>query len=136
LLFANCLAQSEALMRGRSLEEVKAILKETGLDTAAIEKLAPHKVFSGNRPSSVFIYKKLSPRVLGQLVALYEHKVFVQSVIWNINAFDQWGVELGKELARRLTPVVADKAASTDGLDSSTAGLIAHMRKLNKGSCV
>jgi glucose-6-phosphate isomerase len=134
LLFANCLAQSEALMRGRSLEEVKTALKEAGLDAAAIEKLAPHKVFSGNRPSSVFIYKKLSPRVLGQLVALYEHKVFVQSVIWNINAFDQWGVELGKELARRLAPIVADKTASTEGLDSSTAGLIAHMRKLNKGS--
>jgi len=133
LLVANCLAQSEALMRGRSLEEATSALQKAGLDAAAIEKLAPHKVFSGNRPSSVFLYKKLSPRVLGQLIALYEHKVFTQSVVWNINAFDQWGVELGKELAKRLAPIVADKAASTEGLDSSTAGLIAQIRKLNKG---
>jgi len=134
LLFANCLAQSEALMRGRTLEEVKTELNKQGLDQSAIDALAPHKVFPGNRPSSTFIYKKLSPRVLGQLIALYEHKVFVQSVIWNINAFDQWGVELGKELARRLIPIVADKSASTQELDSSTAGLIAQMRKLNKGN--
>ncbi len=134
LLFANCLAQSEALMRGRSLAEVEMQLQKQGLDAAAIKALAPHKVFSGNRPSGTFIYKKLSPRVLGQLIALYEHKVFVQSVIWNINAFDQWGVELGKELALRLAPIIADKNASTEGLDSSTAGLIAEMRKLNKGS--
>jgi glucose-6-phosphate isomerase len=134
LLFANCLAQSEALMRGRSLAEVVTDLQHSGLDATAIAALAPHKVFSGNRPSSTFIYKKLSPRVLGQLVALYEHKVFVQSVIWNINAFDQWGVQLGKELAQRLAPIVADKSASTDELDSSTAGLIAQMRKLNKKS--
>jgi len=134
LLFANCLAQSEALMRGRTLEEVKTELNKQGLDQSAIDALAPHKVFPGNRPSSTFIYKKLSPRVLGQLIALYEHKVFVQSVIWNINAFDQWGVELGKELARRLIPIVADKTASTQELDSSTAGLIAQMRKLNKGN--
>ncbi len=133
LLFANCLAQSEALMRGRSLAEVETELKKQGLDAAAIAALAPHKVFSGNRPSGTFIYKKLSPRVLGQLIALYEHKVFVQSVIWNINAFDQWGVELGKALALRLAPIIADKNASTEGLDSSTAGLIAEMRKLNKG---
>jgi glucose-6-phosphate isomerase len=133
LLFANCLAQSKALMRGRSLEEAKTQLEASGLDAAAIAALAPHKVFDGNRPSSTFIYKKLSPRVLGQLIALYEHKVFVQSVIWNINPFDQWGVELGKELARQLTPIVSDKTASTEGLDSSTVGLILQMRKLNKG---
>ena len=130
LLFANCLAQSEALMRGRSLAEVEQLLKAQGLDQRAIAELAPHKVFAGNRPSSTFIYRSLTPRTLGRLVALYEHKVFVQSAIWNINAFDQWGVELGKELCNRLAPIVLDNAKSTQGLDGSTAGLIAYRRAM------
>ena len=124
LLFSNCLAQSEALMRGRTLEEAKALLRKEGRTEAQIEALAPHKVFSGDRPSSTLLYRRLDPRTLGRLVALYEHKVFVQSVIWDINPFDQWGVELGKELANRLAPIVAHAGASTAGLDSSTAGLI------------
>ena len=124
LLFANCLAQSEAFMRGRTLEEAKALLRKEGKSEAEIERLAPHKVFSGDRPSSTLIYRRLDPRALGRLVALYEHKVFVQSVIWDINPFDQWGVELGKELANRLTPIVADPARPTADLDASTAGLI------------
>jgi glucose-6-phosphate isomerase len=130
LLFANCLAQSEALMRGRSLDEVKAILSKQGMSAGEIEKLAPHKVFSGNRPSSTFLYPHLDPRTLGRLIAFYEHKVFVQGVIWNINSFDQWGVELGKELAGRLAPIVSDAHASTEGLDASTAGLIDYRRKI------
>jgi glucose-6-phosphate isomerase len=130
LLVANCLAQSEALMRGRTLAEVTAKLKAQGLANEAIAALAPHKVFPGNRPSSTFLYKSLTPRTLGRLVALYEHKVFVQSVIWNIDPFDQWGVELGKELALRLAPLSADPAASTADLDGSTAGLLAHLRAL------
>jgi glucose-6-phosphate isomerase len=129
LLFANCLAQAEAFMRGRSLNEAKAQLKGQGLDDAEVERLAPHKVFSGDRPSSVFLYRRLDPRTLGRLVALYEHKVFVQSVIWDINPFDQWGVELGKELANRLAPIVAERSASTAGLDQSTAGLIGWRRR-------
>ncbi len=133
ILLANCLAQSQALMQGLSREEVEAKLAAQGKSTEAIAALAPHKVFSGNRPSSTFLYKRLSPRVLGQLIALYEHKVFVQGVIWDINSFDQWGVELGKELAMRLTPIVADPTASTEGLDSSTAGLIGAARKHHKG---
>jgi glucose-6-phosphate isomerase len=133
LLVANCLAQSEALMRGRGRTEVEARLRSQGLPEDAVAALAPHKTFAGNRPSSTFLYKRLTPRVLGQLIALYEHKVFVQSVIWNIDPFDQWGVELGKELASRLTPLVANKVAPLEGLDSSTAGLIARMRKLNEG---
>lgn len=133
LLVANCLAQSEALMRGRSQTDVEGRLREEGLDEDEIARLAPHKVFAGNRPSSTFLYKRLSPRVLGQLIALYEHKVFVQSVIWDIDPFDQWGVELGKELALRLTPIVADGKASLDGLDASTAGLITQIRTLKKG---
>ena len=133
LLVANCLAQSEALMRGRTLAEVTAKLKAQGLADETIAALAPHKVFSGNRPSSIFLYKSLTPRTLGRLVALYEHKVFVQSVIWNIDPFDQWGVELGKELALRLAPLVADPAASTAELDGSTAGLLAHLHALRGG---
>jgi glucose-6-phosphate isomerase len=130
LLLANCLAQSEALMRGRSRADVEAQLRSKGTAPEAIAALAPHKVFSGSRPSSTFLYRKMSPRVLGQLVALYEHKVFVQSVIWGNDAFDQWGVELGKELATRLVPVVADDSAPVEGFDSSTTGLIARARKL------
>ncbi|WP_036258838.1 glucose-6-phosphate isomerase [Methylocapsa aurea] len=133
LLFANCLAQSQALMQGRTIEEVVARLRAENLSAEAIEALAPHKVFEGNRPSSTFLYKRLSPRVLGQLIALYEHKVFVQGVIWNINSFDQWGVELGKELAGKLAPIVADPNRSTEECDRSTAGLIAAARKHCKG---
>jgi glucose-6-phosphate isomerase len=132
LLIANCLAQSEALMRGRSREEVEVRMRAQGISEDEIAALAPHKVFAGNRPSSTFVYKQLTPRVLGALIALYEHKVFVQSVIWNIDPFDQWGVELGKELALRLAPLVSDKSAALDKLDSSTAGLIAHVRKLKE----
>jgi len=128
LLFSNCLAQAEAFMRGRSLAEAQAQLRAQGLDEATIGKLAPHKVFSGDRPSSVFLYTRLDPRTLGRLVALYEHKVFVQSAIWDINPFDQWGVELGKELANRLAPIVSDAATSTADLDGSTAGLIGWRR--------
>ena len=115
-------------MRGRTREEVEAILQKQGLPAAEIAALAPHKVFPGNRPSSTFVYERLDPRTLGRLVALYEHKVFVQGVIWDINSFDQWGVELGKELAGRLAPIVSDAGASTEGLDASTAGLVAYRR--------
>ena len=133
LLFANCLAQSEAFMRGRTLEEAQALLRKEGKSEADVARLAPHKVFSGDRPSSTFIYRRLDPRTLGRLVAIYEHKVFVQSVIWDINPFDQWGVELGKELANRLAPIVADPARATADLDASTAGLIAWRRTAKRG---
>jgi glucose-6-phosphate isomerase len=128
ILFANCLAQSQALMQGRSLAKVSAPLEAQGLAPEAIRALAPHKVFQGDRPSSTFLYKRLTPRTLGRLIALYEHKVFVQGVIWNINSFDQWGVELGKELALKLCPIVSDASQPIDGLDSSTAGLVAARR--------
>lgn len=128
LLFSNCLAQAEAFMRGRTLAESRAQLEALGLSAAEVEALAPHRVFAGDRPSSVFLYKRLDPRTLGRLVALYEHKVFVQAAIWDINPFDQWGVELGKELANRLGPIVENPATDTSGLDSSTAGLIAWRR--------
>ena len=130
LLFANCLAQSQAFMLGRSIDEVAARLEAQKMSPEAIAALAPHRLFEGNRPSSTFLYQRLTPRALGRLIALYEHKVFVQGVIWNINSYDQWGVELGKELAVKLTPIVADADLSTTGLDSSTAGLIEARRRL------
>jgi len=131
LLVANCLAQSEAMMRGRSRAEVEDILDKQGLSKHEIAALAPHKVFAGDRPTSTFMYRRLDPRTLGRLVACYEHKVFVQSVIWDINPFDQWGVELGKELCNRLAPIVQDAAKPTTGLDGSTAGLIGWRRTLS-----
>jgi glucose-6-phosphate isomerase len=130
LLFANCLAQSEAFLRGRTEKEVRELLRAQGMSPEQIDELAPHKVFSGDRPSSTFLYRQLTPRTLGRIVALYEHKVFVQSVIWDINPFDQWGVELGKELCSRLTPLVSDASADLSGLDGSTAGLISTRRAL------
>jgi glucose-6-phosphate isomerase len=134
LLFANCLAQAQAFMQGRSIEEVVARLEAQDLSAETIAALAPHKLFEGDRPSSTFLYRRLTPRTLGRLIALYEHKVFVQGVIWNINSFDQWGVELGKELATQLAPIVADVSLSTAGLDSSTAGLIEARRRFEIGS--
>ena len=129
LLLANCLAQSEALMRGRSLAEAKAEMKAEGLDPREIARLAPHRVFPGNRPSNTMLYKRLDPETLGMLIALYEHKIFVQGVIWGINSFDQWGVELGKVLAKELLPMVEGRQAPL-GRDSSTAGLIEAIRFL------
>jgi len=132
LLVANCLAQSEALMVGKTLEEARAELARAGLSNSEISRLAPHKVFEGNRPSSTFLYKRLDPGTLGMLIALYEHKVFVQGVIWGINSFDQWGVELGKALANQLVPMVKGKAEAK-GKDASTKGLLASFRELKKG---
>ena len=130
-LVANVLAQSEALMLGKTEEEVVAELKAQGLDKAAIKELAPHKVFPGNRPSNTLFYQQLTPETLGSLVALYEHKVFTQGVIWNVNSYDQWGVELGKQLAKALLPKVEGKE-SGEGHDSSTQGLLAYYLA-NKG---
>jgi glucose-6-phosphate isomerase len=128
LLIANCLAQSEALMKGRTLDEAKAQLTSKGMDAAKADKIAPHRVFSGNRPSITMVYDSLTPFALGRLIALYEHRVFVEGALFNINSFDQWGVELGKELATGLLPVVEGKE-SADGHDSSTAGLVAALLK-------
>ncbi len=130
ILLANCFAQSQALMVGRTVEEVKAQLEKSGMLPEAIAALAPHKEFSGNRPTSTFLYRKLDPAMLGRLIALYEHRVFVMAAVWDTNPFDQWGVELGKELASKLGPIVANATASTADLDSSTAGLIGHRRSL------
>lgn len=129
LLLANCLAQSEALMKGRTLEEAKAQLAEKGMDAAEVDRLAPHKVFTGNRPSLTILYRKLDPFALGRLIALYEHRVFVEAALFGINAFDQWGVELGKELATDLLPVVEGNKPAGDR-DASTAGLVGRIEAL------
>ncbi len=118
-LLANCFAQAEALMRGRGADELRA----AGItDEARI----PHMVFEGNRPSNTLLMEDLTPHVLGALIALYEHRTFVQGVVWNINSFDQWGVELGKILARPIEQELTGKGASTH--DASTAALIARAR--------
>ncbi|MBB3976259.1 glucose-6-phosphate isomerase [Rhizobium azooxidifex] len=131
LLIANCLAQSEALMKGRTLDEAKAQLTSKGMDEAKADRIAPHRVFSGNRPSITMVHNELTPFALGRLIALYEHRVFVEGALFNINSFDQWGVELGKELATGLLPVVEGKESAA-GHDSSTAGLVAALLKAAK----
>src|SRR5262249_5942836 len=110
LAIANCIAQAEAFMTGQSAAAVRADLERHGLAPEQIEVLIPHKVHPGNRPGTILLFAQLDPATLGKLVALYEHKVFTQSVVWGINAFDQWGVELGKKLAEQLIPVVRNPA--------------------------
>ena len=129
LLLANCLAQSEAFMKGRTLEEARAQMLAKGMKPADVDRIAPHRVFSGNRPSLTILYRKLDPRTLGRVIALYEHRVFVEGTLFNINSFDQWGVELGKELATGLLPVVEGKETAAKR-DASTAGLVAYIHQL------
>lgn len=123
LLMSNFFAQTEALMNGKSLEQVVEELKKAGLSEAEINKLAPFKVFEGNKPTNSILVKKVTPSVLGALIAMYEHKIFVQGVIWNIFSYDQWGVELGKQLANSILPELENEKA-IDSHDSSTNGLI------------
>jgi glucose-6-phosphate isomerase len=127
VLLANFFAQTEALARGMNGEEAAAVMREQGLTEAGIRGLLPHRVFDGNRPTTSILLDELTPRALGALIALYEHKVFVQSVIWNVNAFDQWGVELGKSLAGRILPEL-EGGAPVSSHDSSTIGLINHYK--------
>ena len=132
LLVANCLAQSEALMRGRTSLEAASILADQGVKREEAAKLIPHKTFTGNRPSITLVYEKLTPATLGQLIALYEHRVFTEACLFGINAFDQWGVELGKELATALLPVV-EQRQSSNGHDASTKNLLAQIFTLRGG---
>jgi glucose-6-phosphate isomerase len=134
-LLANCFAQSQAFMRGKTEAEVRHELQAQGLPAERIDALVPHRVFPGNRPGNTILMQTLSPATLGALIALYEHKVFVQGVIWDVNSFDQWGVELGKVLAKNIHALLdggtdsgSAAAGSSDLLDSSTAGLIARAR--------
>ncbi|MEM6440842.1 MAG: glucose-6-phosphate isomerase [Pseudomonadota bacterium] len=129
LLIANCLAQSEALMRGRTREEAEAMMRDEGVPEAEAARLAPHRAFPGNRPSLTLMHRRLDPYALGRLIALYEHRVFVEGAIWGINSFDQWGVELGKSLAKTLEPMVSGEA-SPEGKDGSTVGLLGWLHGL------
>ena len=127
LLLANCLAQSEALMRGRSLDEARAKVSDK-FEGPELERQAAHRVFPGNRPSTTLIYPKLDPFTLGMIIALYEHRVFVEGVVLGINSYDQWGVELGKELATALQPIL-EGAKDAEGKDGSTASLVAYIHR-------
>ncbi|MDA8231997.1 MAG: glucose-6-phosphate isomerase [Magnetospirillum sp.] len=132
MLLSNVLAQAEALMRGKTADEVRDELAKAGMGPDEIARQMPHRVFSGNRPSNTLLYRRLDPRTLGMLIALYEHKVFVQGVIWDVNSFDQWGVELGKQLAKAILPELS--APGPVGThDSSTNGLIAAIKEMRAG---
>ncbi len=130
-LLSNFFAQTEALMKGKSKEEVVAELKKAGKSDEEIQVLTPFRVFQGNRPTNSFLVKQVTPRTLGSLIAMYEHKIFVQGVIWNIYSFDQWGVELGKQLANKITPELkTDDPVTTH--DASTNGLINAYKAMRK----
>ncbi len=127
-LLANFFAQTEALMKGKTSSEARAELEKDGLSSEELESLLPHKVFTGNRPTNSIMFKKLTPKVLGSLIAMYEHKIFTQGIIWNINSFDQWGVELGKQLAKKILGELTDGNA-VQSHDSSTNGLINYYKE-------
>jgi glucose-6-phosphate isomerase len=128
ILLSNFFAQTEALMRGKTEAEARKELEASGMKGAALERLLPHKVFPGNRPTNSIVFKKVTPRTLGSLIAMYEHKIFTQGLIWGVNSFDQWGVELGKQLAKTILPELkTDESVSSH--DSSTNGLIAYYKE-------
>ncbi|NWX53307.1 G6PI isomerase, partial [Steatornis caripensis] len=128
ILLANFLAQTEALMKGKTADEARKELQAAGLSGDALEKLLPHKVFEGNRPTNSIVFTKLNPFTLGAIIAMYEHKIFVQGIVWDINSYDQWGVELGKQLAKKIEPELESDAPVTSH-DSSTNGLINFIKK-------
>jgi glucose-6-phosphate isomerase len=128
LLLANCLAQSQALAFGKTEAEVRAEMATEGREPGEIDRLAPHRTFPGDRPSTTILHRRLDPHSLGRLISLFEHKIFVQGAIWNVNSYDQWGVELGKVLTQALVPPLSGGTAPAD-LDSSTTGLIARLNR-------
>jgi glucose-6-phosphate isomerase len=129
ILLANFLAQTQALMLGKTKDEARVELEKQGLGGQALEDLLPHKVFEGNRPTSSIMFDKLTPNTLGKLIALYEHKIFVQGIMWDINSFDQWGVEYGKQIAQQILPQLTNDEVVSN-YDSSTNGLINHIKAL------
>jgi glucose-6-phosphate isomerase len=132
ILLSNFFAQTEALMNGKTKEEVVAELKKADKTDLEIEKLTPHKIFEGNKPTNSILFRQLVPRILGSLIAMYEHKIFVQGVVWNIFSFDQWGVELGKQLAGKILPELQDDNP-VNAHDPSTNGLINAFKEMRKG---
>lgn len=131
-LFANCLGQSRAMMTGKTLEEARAELAASGMAETDIERLAPHKVIPGNQPSNTLMMNKVTPETVGALIALYEHRTFVQGVIWDIDSFDQWGVELGKKLGENILPRLLQPDTPCEASDSATDNLIAFFRSANR----
>ena len=131
ILLANVLAQSEALMKGKTVQEAAAELKAAGKSKEEVARLKKYKSFKGNRPSNMIVFKKIDPHTLGMLVAMYEHKTFVEGVIWNIDSFDQMGVELGKQMALRILPELQGNHESVRH-DASTKALISFIRGLRK----
>jgi glucose-6-phosphate isomerase len=129
ILLANFLAQTQSLMLGKTKDEARAELEQQGMSGDALENLLPHKVFEGNRPTTSILFDKLTPNTLGKLIALYEHKIFVQGMIWDINSFDQWGVEYGKQIAQQILPQLTSEEVVSN-YDSSTNGLINHTKQL------
>lgn len=133
ILLSNFFAQTEALMMGKTADEARAELEASGMNPTAIKALLPHKVFTGNRPSNSILFRCLDPRTLGRLIAMYEHKIFCQGIIWNVNSFDQWGVELGKQLAKVILPELAPEAPAASRHDASTNGLINYYKEVIEG---
>lgn len=131
ILLSNFFAQTEALMTGKGKEEILSDLFEEGKKKDAIKRLWPFRAFEGNRPSNSILFKQLTPRTLGSLIAMYEHKIFVQGVIWNIYSFDQWGVELGKQLAKKILPELGTEQPAVSH-DASTNGLINAYKELRR----
>ncbi|VDN22229.1 unnamed protein product [Gongylonema pulchrum] len=130
-MLSNFVAQTEALMKGKTAEEAEKELKASGMSDEKVAKILPHKVFEGNRPTNSIILPKVTPFTLGALIALYEHKIFVQGVIWNINSYDQWGVELGKQLAKVIQKELeSDSPCSSH--DSSTNGIMNFIKQQKK----
>ncbi|MGI9130515.1 MAG: glucose-6-phosphate isomerase [Candidatus Methylopumilus sp.] len=128
ILLSNFIAQTQSLMLGKTYNEARAEIEKQGYEGEDIESFVPQKTFEGNRPTSSILFKKLTPKTLGQIIAMYEHKIFTQGIIWNINSFDQWGVEYGKQIAKQVLPKLSEKIP-TDNFDSSTNGLINYIKK-------
>ena len=128
ILLSNFIAQTQSLMLGKTYNEARTEIEKQGYEGEDIESFIPQKTFEGNRPTSSILFKKLTPKTLGQIIAMYEHKIFIQGIIWNINSFDQWGVEYGKQIAKQVLPKLSEKAP-TDNFDSSTNGLINYIKK-------
>ena len=128
ILLSNFIAQTQSLMQGKTYDEARFEIEKQGYEGEDIESFIPQKTFEGNRPTSSILFKKLTPKTLGQVIAMYEHKIFTQGIIWNINSFDQWGVEYGKQIAKQVLPKLSEKIL-TDNFDSSTNGLINYIKK-------
>mgnify|MGYP003836844975 CR=1 FL=1 len=128
ILLSNFIAQTQSLMLGKTYDEARTEIEKQGFEGEDIESFIPQKTFEGNRPTSSILFQKLTPKTLGQLIAMYEHKIFTQGIIWNINSFDQWGVEYGKQIAKQVLPKLSEKTPTHD-FDSSTNGLINYIKK-------